>query len=1134
MAENKEDNLKSEVAKREEEVLAFWQEHKVFEASVEREPAKGEFVFYDGPPFATGTPHFGHLLPTSLKDAIPRFQTMRGYRVRRRWGWDCHGLPVENVVEKDLGFKSKKDILDFGIDKFNSAARESVLRYAKEWREVIPRLGRWVDMDNDYKTMDPSYTETVWGVFKNLYDQGLIYEGYKSMHICPRCETTLSNFEVNQGYKDIVDLSATVKFELADEPGTYLLAWTTTPWTLPGNVALAINPTFTYAKVEHENHFYILAADRVEAVFGPEAKVEKTFPGSKLVGEKYQTIFDYYLKEGRVVAGDFVVLEEGTGVVHIAPAFGDDDYQLCQQEDLPFVQHVNMDGTFKAEVTDFAGLKVKPKGNHQETDKLILNKLKEEDKIFEIKAITHSYPHCWRCETPLLNYATSSWFVKVTAIKDKLVAANKKVNWQPEHIKEGRFGRWLEGARDWAISRSRFWGAPLPVWKCEDCEELKVIGNLADLSLHLPPSNNEYILVRHGESENNVVNRISSLAENKDHLTIAGQEAVANLADELKDQKIDLIVHSGFVRTKETAEILAQALGLTSSQVIEDQSFGELKAGDLEGGEWKDYYQFLKDNNNNPLTPLPNGESVAAVLERVTKGLNNLEQKFAGKKIMVISHGLPIFTLMAKSNGVEAANLLVERAKFGMTKHAHAYDLVWKKWPQNDRGELDLHRPYIDEVSLKCQCGGRMVRVPEVFDCWFESGSMPYFDKQNGFPADFIAEGLDQTRGWFYSLIVLGTALRGESPYKNVMVNGIILAEDGQKMSKRLKNYPDLSLTIDKYGADALRFYLLSTPATRAEEFAFVEADLAQTYRQVIQRLLNVANFYDTYAGAGITDSWLDSKNVLDQWILARLTATRDEVTKSLEGYQVDRAARSLADFIDDLSNWYIRRSRERFKSEDEEDKESAKAVTQFVLLSTAKLLAPFTPFVAEQLFQKLRLPANELSVHLEKWPEINFANEKLIEQMSEARSVVEAALALRGAAGIKVRQPLSRLTIKTNLPENLRAVVASEVNVKTVDVDESQAEVAILDTELTEELKAEGEVRDFIRAVQEERKLQGLMPGEEITLSVGGSEDALALLNKFSSEIKKAVSARELIWGGVDGKEVEVGGKIFTVKLGK
>ena len=1122
------------MAKREEEVLAFWTENKIFEASVEREPAKGEFVFYDGPPFATGTPHFGHLLPTSLKDVVPRFRTMRGYRVRRRWGWDCHGLPVENVVEKDLGFKTKKDILDFGIDKFNAAARESVLRYAKEWREVIPRLGRWVDMDHDYKTMDPSYTETVWGVFKNLHDQGLIYEGYKSMQICPRCETTLSNFEVNQGYKDIEDLSATVKFELVDEPGTYLLAWTTTPWTLPGNVALAINPTFTYAKVEHDNHFYILAADRVEAVFGPEAKVEKTFPGSKLVGEKYRTVFEYYLKEGRVLGADFVVLEEGTGIVHIAPAFGDDDYQLCQQEDLPFIQHVGMDGIFKPEVTDFVGLKVKPKGNHQETDKLVLKKLEEEEKIFKVERATHSYPHCWRCETPLLNYATSSWFVKVTAIKDKLLAVNNKVNWYPEHIKEGRFGKWLEGARDWAISRSRFWGAPLPVWKCEDCEEVKVVGNLTDLSLNLPTANNEYILVRHGESENNVVNRISSLAENKDHLTSAGQEAVSNLADELKDQHIDLIVHSGFVRTKETAEILADKLNLSASEVVEDVSFGEIKAGDLEGGEWKDYYEFLKDNNNNPLAVLPNGESVSKVLERVMTGLKNLEQKFAGKKIVIVSHGLPIFTMLAASKGVSAEQLLVERVKFGMTKHAYAYELEWKKWPQNDRGELDLHRPYIDDVKLKCSCGGEMKRVPEVFDCWFESGSMPYFDKSNGFPADFIAEGLDQTRGWFYCLMVLGAALKGESPYKNVMVNGIILAEDGQKMSKRLKNYPDISLTIDKYGADALRFYLLSTPATRAEEFAFVEADLAQTYRQVIQRLLNVANFYDTYAGNTVTDSWLDSKNVLDQWILARLTATRDEVTKSLEGYQVDKAARALSDFIDDLSNWYLRRSRERFKSEDEEDKESAKAVTQFVLFSTAKLLAPFTPFVAEQLFQKLRLPTDEVSVHLEKWPEINFVNEKLLEQMTEARSVVEAALALRGGAGIKVRQPLAKLTIKTNLPESLRAVVASEVNVKEVEINESQTEVAVLDTVLTAELKAEGEVRDFIRAIQEQRKQDGLMPGEEVTLWVNGNEESLDLLKTFESEIKKATSSRNLILGEVSGVEVEASGRTFTVKLEK
>lgn len=1122
---------KGEAAKREEGILAFWREEKVFEHSVKREPTKGEFVFYDGPPFATGTPHFGHLLPTSLKDAIPRYQTMRGYRVRRRWGWDCHGLPVENVVEKDLNFKTKKDILDFGIDKFNAAAREAVQRYTHEWERVIPRLGRWVDMDNSYRTMDPSYTQTVWSVFKDLHDKNLIYEGYKSMHICPRCETTLSNFEVNQGYKDIEDLSVVVKFELVDEPNTYFLAWTTTPWTLPGNVALAVNPNFEYVKVAVGEDNYILAEERVNEILKAGGEVVDKWLGKKLVGKKYKPVFDYYLKEGEVKGADFVLLEEGTGIVHIAPAFGDDDYQLCQQEGLPFIQHVGMDGKFKNEVADFAGLKVKPKGNHQETDKLVLKKLEEEEKIFEIKRITHSYPHCWRCETPLLNYAANSWFVKVTDFKDKLVKANKKVNWVPEHIKEGRFGKWLEGARDWAISRSRFWGAPLPVWKCEECEGVEVIGNLADLASHLPASNNEYVLVRHGESDNNVINKISSLAGNQDHLTVAGREAVTNLAKELKDKQIDLIIHSGFVRTRETAEILAAELDLSAKQIMEDNSFAELKAGDLEGGEWKEYYQFLQDNHNNSLAVLPNGESAAQVLERVVKGLNNLDQKFKDQKILIVSHGLPIFTMLAAAKGVSAEQLLIERAKFGMTKHAYAYDLNWKQWPHNEQGELDLHRPYIDEVKLKCACGGEMVRVPEVFDCWFESGSMPYFGEQ-GFPAEFIAEGLDQTRGWFYSLLVLGTALKGESPYKNVVVNGLILAEDGQKMSKRLKNYPDILETIDKYGADALRFYLLSTPAVRAEDFAFSEADLGHTYRQVIQRLMNVLNFYLTYAGAAPADPWVDSKNILDQWILARLTSTEEEVTAALDSYELDRACRPINDFIDDLSNWYVRRSRDRFKSEDEVDREAAKAITAYVLKSLSKLIAPIIPFTAEAIYQALKVATEEASVHLNSWPEINFANEELIKDMVAAREVVELALAARQTAGIKVRQPLQTLTINKDLSKDLQSVIAEEVNVKEVAVNLKQVEPVLLDTSISAELEAEGAARDFIRAVQELRKQSGLQPGEEIELKIKTTDEGESLLKNFLIEIKKAVSARAVKYEEVTGAEVVAGGRVYQVVI--
>ncbi|MBI5742770.1 MAG: class I tRNA ligase family protein, partial [Candidatus Niyogibacteria bacterium] len=495
----------------EEEVLAFWRENKIFEETLAKDAPRGDlpagrqdFVFYDGPPFATGLPHYGHILASVLKDAIPRYKTMRGFRVPRRWGWDCHGLPIENLIEKELTLKTKKDIEDYGIEKFNRAAKDSVLTYEKDWREIIPRIGRWVDMESGYKTMDASYTESVWWVFKTLYDKGLIYEGYKPMHICPRCETTLANFEVAQGYKDIVDLSVTVKFELRDtnlqihtndtnESKIYILAWTTTPWTLPGNVALAVNEKIVYAKIKKSkiknqndnaklknDEHYIIAKERIaEVLKDEEYEAVEEIMGAELVGRKYQPLFDYYAKDSelknrengwKIYGADFVTTEDGTGVVHIAPAFGEDDMKVGEKYHLPFVQHVGMDGRFKPEVTDFAGMLVKPKSDDEKerlsTDIAVIKYLQEQGSFFSKEKVTHSYPHCWRCDTPLLNYATSSWFVKVTDIKEGangLIENNKKINWVPEHIRDGRFGKWLEGARDWAISRTRFWGAPLPV-----------------------------------------------------------------------------------------------------------------------------------------------------------------------------------------------------------------------------------------------------------------------------------------------------------------------------------------------------------------------------------------------------------------------------------------------------------------------------------------------------------------------------------------------------------------------------------------------------------------------------------------------------------------------------------------------
>ncbi len=526
---DKDPQDKSSVAEQEEKILTWWQQEKIFEKSLNKPSPKGDFVFYDGPPFATGTPHFGHLLPTSLKDVFPRFKTMQGFRVRRRWGWDCHGLPIENIIEKELGFGSKKEIENYGIKNFNHLARQAVLRCADEWKKFIPRVGRFVDMDNDYRTMDTGYMETIWWVFKSLYDRGLIEKSFKSMHLCPRCETTLSNFEVSQGYKEIEDLSVVVKFPIIDKPKTFFLAWTTTPWTLPGNVALAVNPNLSYIEVQIGDEIYILGVGKEKEILADkDYKINRQLLGRELVGLKYEPLFNTSLsaddqeKAWQVYPADFVDEVEGTGVVHIAPAFGEDDLDLARQHKLPIIQHVNSSGVFKSE-TILAGQLAKPKDDPQATDKLIIDELKKNNRLWQLLPYRHTYPHCWRCDTPLLNYAASSWFVKVTGFRDKLVAVNQEINWVPTHIKEGRFGKWLAGARDWAISRSRFWGAPLPVWQCSDCNQVEVFGSLAEMEKFIPTANNQYFLMRHGQTDANLTDTISCKIPGAS-LTLSGRQ----------------------------------------------------------------------------------------------------------------------------------------------------------------------------------------------------------------------------------------------------------------------------------------------------------------------------------------------------------------------------------------------------------------------------------------------------------------------------------------------------------------------------------------------------------------------------------------------------------------------------------
>jgi len=1168
-----EESNKSPRAKKEEQTLKFWQDNKIFQKTLEKESPKGEYVFYDGPPFATGTPHYGHLLAGTIKDYVGRYQTMKGKHVPRRWGWDCHGLPVENIVEKELGLKSRKDIEEYGIEKFNQKARASVLTYVDDWKKIVPRMGRFVDMENDYKTMDPSFTESVWWIFSQLNKKGFVYEGFKSMHLCPRCETTLSNFEVNQGYKDITDISVTVKFAVTGEANTYFLAWTTTPWTLPGNVALAVGPDIDYVKIKVQatGESYILAKSRLGIIKDDYGIVEE-FKGEKIVGKSYRPVFDYYnnketknIENGfKVYGAGFVTTEDGTGMVHIAPAFGEDDMILGKENNLPFIQHVGTNGKFKPEVKDFVDQDVKPKDDHQASDILVIKYLAGKGTLFTKEKIIHSYPHCWRCETPLLNYASSSWFVEVSKFRDKLVKANKVINWIPADIKEGRFGKWLEGARDWAISRSRYWGAPIPVWRCEKCNEKEFVSSVEDIKKKAGHGNNFYV-VRHGEAENNVLGIISSNPKVKHNLTEKGRNQVKEAALKLKAKKVDYIYVSPFPRTQQSAKIIADILNIDSSKVITDDRIHEVYTGELDGKSDAEYQRFFESRMEKFDKTPKGGENYTEIKNRMTDFLYEINSKHNSKNILIVTHNTPSWLLFSGAFGLTPKQAIEMRHEaHDFIKNSEVKELPFAPIPHNHYFELDLHRPYIDEVILNCKCGGLMKRVPEVFDCWFESGSMPFsqahypfenLDKFNpkpgflrkgvGFPAEFIGEGLDQTRGWFYSMLVLSVALFGKSSYKNVVVNGLALAADGKKMSKSLKNYPDPMLIVDKYGADALRYYLLSSPVVKAEDLCFSEIGVDEVMKKILNRLENVHSFYEMYSqnkSAPVKNFIPVSDNILDQWILARLNQLILEITLATDKYELDRAVRPVLDFVDDLSTWYLRRSRDRFKSAGT-DKTQAIETMRFVLEELAKIIAPSMPFYADELYQKVKSFAGKESVHLASWPELHnlYKNEgKIITDMVEVRKLVSLGLEARSKSNIKVRQPLARLKIKSaklngeNIKDYLE-LIKDELNVKEVVVDEAIVEQVELDLNITTELKAEGQYRELSRSIQELRKQEKLSTADVVSLVIKTDQAGKNLVHKFENEIKKTTLLKNISFSDfTGGTAVKIDNLNFEVKISK
>ncbi|OHA20501.1 MAG: hypothetical protein A2849_00705 [Candidatus Taylorbacteria bacterium RIFCSPHIGHO2_01_FULL_51_15] len=1211
-----EPGKKKSINERELEILKFWQEHKIFERSLNKTSPKGDFIFYDGPPFATGLPHYGHILAGTIKDVIPRFKTMQGYRVPRRWGWDCHGLPVENEVEKELGFKTKKDIEEYGIGKFNARAKEIVMRYADDWRRIIPRLGRWVDMDNDYRTMDSSYTETVWWIFKTLHEKGLVYQGFKPMHLCPRCETTLSNFEVTQGYKELTDTSVYVKFPLLSRANTFLIAWTTTPWTLPGNAALAVHPDRDYAFVEITasnsrevpvgDTFVVGAKEEIlKRVFGAESfsfdpesrvgtfvwkgaevafSVKEGIKGKELIGEAYEPIFDYYSSPSareklpnrergwRMYGGTFVTEEDGTGIVHIAPAFGEDDYALSLKERLPFLQHVKTDGTFKSELAEFAGLPAKPKGNPRETDEKISSALEARGRLLRREPYTHEYPHCWRCDTPLLNFAAPSWFVKVTSLRSELTEKNSAIEWVPKEVGEYRFGNWLSEAKDWAISRSRFWGAPIPVWNCERCHHRRLVGSVDELRKGGAEHLSALILLRHGESEKNRKNVFDD-SPTLYPLTRKGRREARAAGKRIRERGgVDAIYSSPVRRARETAEIVARHL---DAKVIIDEDLREVDSGEWDGKR-EDDPRVLHDRRE--MNALPHeeyyrkkrgntGESWEEVEQRMKKAFARIMEKHKGERVLFVSHEGPLVYLLKAIDHLS----LADTEKFYEKDYLRGYAeprTVFIDTRVN--AEFDMHRPGIDDITLTCEvCAkatgagrGLMRRVPEVFDCWFESGAMPFgqahypfetgaagtsgtlFDPvggfwkgTKGFPAHFIAEGLDQTRGWFYSMLVLGVGLFHKAPYRAVVVNGIILAENGAKMSKRLKNYPDPLELTGKYGADSLRYYLLSSPVVRGEDLRFSERGVDEVTKKVFNRLDNVLQFYLLYADEkhkAQSASWRtktkqstnpQSPDILDKWIVARLNQLISEVTEALENYELDRATRPIGEFIDDLSTWYLRRSRERIKSDMQEEREAALATLRFVLRELAKSMAPFTPFFAEYLYGEVQnakiknqddntILNNEKSVHLEDWPSAGKVDEKVLKEMEEVRKIVSLGLEARAKANIKVRQPLASLTVRDSglKIKDYDGLIRDEVNVKEVVCDSTLQTEVELNTILTPELKDEGMFRELVRFVQDMRKKQGWKAGERATLLIGAEGPSKRFIEQHERELAQITSLKNIV----------------------
>ena len=1124
---------KPDFPKLEAEVLKFWEDNQIFEKSLEQTKNGKPYTFYDGPPFATGLPHYGHILASTVKDLFPRYQTMQGRFVRRRWGWDTHGLPIEELVERQLGISGKKDIEKLGIEKFNETCRTMVLQFVDEWRKTVRRVARWVDFDNSYKTMDRDYMESVWWAFQQIYNKGLIYEGRRVLLYCPRCETPISNFEVamDNSYKDVNEETVTVKLKVISDQyqDLYILAWTTTPWTLPGNVALAVGSDIDYVTFKDSEETYIASLDFFTKL-GRGEKLNQ-FKGQTIVGLEYEPLFDVPavrtpptppLKGGqggvyKVYAADFVNTTEGTGIVHIAPVYGEDDYNLGTKSGLPVVPLLDEKGKFNNQAPKLI------QGQYfKDSEKVIKKDLESRGLLFAKQQHQHSYPHCWRCGTMLYYNAIPAWFMNIQKIKDGLVKSNdQEINWYPEHLKHGRYQKSVEAAPDWNISRNRYWGNPIPVWKCEDGHNT-VVGSIKDLGL----SKNTFYFMRHGEAENNVLQISNSDPETKIYgLTDKGRKEVNSALEKMQQAGVDLIFSSDITRAKQTAEIFGKSFGV---DVITDKRLTELTTAKYNG---KSYKEIMKDFPFKlRWTKAPEGgETNFEIQKRMLDFIQETNQKYQGKTILIVSHGDPIF-VMQKYFGSERE----------YPKYADPFEM--------DVSIVDLHRPRIDEVVIKCkQCGKDARRISEIFDSWVEAGSMPFaeyhypFDQKEVFesrnPGQFVAEYIAQTRAWFYVMHVIAYNLFGQAPFENVVTTGTILAEDGSKMSKSKNNYPDPWKVIDQYGVDALRFYLMNSTVMSADNLNFSEKELAVTYRKNILILWNVYNYFVTYANESGYEpdskfQILDSKFILDQWIMAKTTELITELTHELDNYNIVKATSAIEDYINELSTWYLRRSRGR-KDDD------FFATLRHCLLVLSKAMAPVTPYISELIYQNLKTTPNPslkggegevVSVHLANWPEKkDLAQEQkdILAQMELVRNLVEQGHGLRKSANIKLRQPLAQFvyTGKIQLSKEFEDILASEVNVQSVKFGDKLE----FDLNITPELKKQGLAAELERLVQDMRKKTGLKVGETVNLTYDTSDEELKAAFALFDTKKTYIKGIQREKGG---EEYEIDGKKITINI--